>query len=116
EQVKSPKPSIQHVESSIPAATLKPASPKPTSNGTRRNRKACFVCKSLDHLIKDCDYHDKQMAQTNVTRPRQDKPIVTKPTSPPRRHINHSSSLKASTFPLKVTAVKAPMVNAAKVV
>nr|GFA66006.1 hypothetical protein [Tanacetum cinerariifolium] len=25
--------------------------------------KACFVCKSVDHLIKDCDYHTKKMAQ-----------------------------------------------------
>nr|GFD19886.1 hypothetical protein [Tanacetum cinerariifolium] len=33
EQVQSPRPSVQHVETSIPAATLKPASPKPTSNG-----------------------------------------------------------------------------------
>nr|GEV72788.1 hypothetical protein [Tanacetum cinerariifolium] len=66
EQVKSPRHSVQHVETSIPAATPKPASPKPTSNGKRRNRKACFVCKSLDHLIKDYDYHTKQMAQPNV--------------------------------------------------
>nr|GEW32537.1 reverse transcriptase domain-containing protein [Tanacetum cinerariifolium] len=42
----------------------------------------------------------------NVTRPRQDKPIVTKPNSPPRRHINRSPSPKSSTFPPKVTAVK----------
>nr|GEW02150.1 hypothetical protein [Tanacetum cinerariifolium] len=47
----------------VPTATPKPASPKPTSNGKCRNRKACFVCKSLDHLIKDCDYHEKKMAQ-----------------------------------------------------
>nr|GEX78893.1 putative ribonuclease H-like domain-containing protein [Tanacetum cinerariifolium] len=53
EQVKSPRPFVQHVETSIPAATPKSASPKPTRNGKRRNRKACFVCKSVDHLIKD---------------------------------------------------------------
>nr|GFC61885.1 hypothetical protein [Tanacetum cinerariifolium] len=63
EQVKSPRPSVQHVENSILAATPKPASLKPISNGKRRNRKACFVCKSLDHLIKDYDYHEKKMAQ-----------------------------------------------------
>nr|GEW44778.1 ORFIII-like polyprotein [Tanacetum cinerariifolium] len=63
EQVKSPRYSVQHVETFIPAATPKPASPKPTSNGKRRNRKACFVCKSLDHLIIDCDYHEKKMAK-----------------------------------------------------
>nr|GFA76585.1 hypothetical protein [Tanacetum cinerariifolium] len=140
---------------------------KPTSNGKRRNRNACFVCKSLDHLIKDCDYHAKKLAQTiarnhakrgthkqyaqmtllnpqrhvvpatvltqsklvpitavrlvtidvpkiNVTRPRQAKTIVTKPNSPPSRHIHRSPSPKSSNFPPNVTAVKAPMVNAAK--
>nr|GFA48743.1 ribonuclease H-like domain-containing protein [Tanacetum cinerariifolium] len=50
----------------------------------------------------------------NVTRPRQDKPIITKPNSPPRWYINHSPSPKANNFSTKVTAVKAPMVNAAK--
>nr|GEX16983.1 hypothetical protein [Tanacetum cinerariifolium] len=53
----------EHVETSIPTATPKPASPKPASNGKQRNRKACFVFKSVDHLIKDSDYHEKQMAQ-----------------------------------------------------
>nr|GFB16491.1 hypothetical protein [Tanacetum cinerariifolium] len=280
-QVKYPRPFVQHVEIFIPPATLKTAIQKPTSNGKRRNRKACFVCKSLDHLIKDYDYHEKKMAQPtarrhaqrghhihysrmtlqnpqrhvvpaavltqsklvpinvvrlvstivpkisvtrprqvnnetcpiylilrssmvdmlplveiqrvvkflekmydkknsvlftdtgclvlspefklpdeikccleslgktictmhvvpvavltqsklvpinvvrpvstivpkiSVTRPRQVNNVVTKSNSPPRRHINHSPSLKASTYPPKVTAVKAPMVNVAQVV
>nr|GEW11089.1 hypothetical protein [Tanacetum cinerariifolium] len=55
--------SVQHVETSILVATLKLASPKPPSNGKRRNMKACSVCKSLEHLIKDCDYHEKKMAK-----------------------------------------------------
>nr|GEZ47941.1 hypothetical protein [Tanacetum cinerariifolium] len=55
--------SVQRTEKTIPATTPKPASPKPASSGKRRNRKACFVCKSMDHLIKDCDYHAKKMAQ-----------------------------------------------------
>nr|GEX83029.1 hypothetical protein [Tanacetum cinerariifolium] len=132
----------EHVDTSIPTASSKTAILKPTSNGKRRNRKACFVYKSLDHLIKDCDYHEKKMAQptarnhakrgthkqyapmtfpitfivpkTNVTRPRQAKIVVTKTNSPPRRHINSSPSPKASHCPPKVTAVKALMVNAAK--
>nr|GFB26388.1 hypothetical protein [Tanacetum cinerariifolium] len=49
EQVKYPRHSVQHDETSIPPKT---AIPKPTSNGKCSNRKACFVCKSLDHLIK----------------------------------------------------------------
>nr|GEY61947.1 hypothetical protein [Tanacetum cinerariifolium] len=52
------------VKTSIPAANHKTAIPKPKSNGNSRNRKACFVCKSLTYLIKDCDYYDKKVAQT----------------------------------------------------
>nr|GEW51099.1 hypothetical protein [Tanacetum cinerariifolium] len=63
EQVKTPRHSVQPIEISIPAATPKPASPKSNSSGKIRNRKACLMCKSVDHLIKDCDYHAKKMAQ-----------------------------------------------------
>nr|GEU77605.1 hypothetical protein [Tanacetum cinerariifolium] len=45
-------------------ANPKTALPKPKSHGNSKNRKACFVCKSLTYLIKDCDYHAKKMAQT----------------------------------------------------
>nr|GEU96672.1 putative ribonuclease H-like domain-containing protein [Tanacetum cinerariifolium] len=143
------------------------AIPKPTRNGKRKNRKACFVCKSLDHLIKDYDFYEKKMAQPtarnhahrentkhyakmtlptpqrhvvpaavvtrskpvlitavrpvstavlkkSVTRPKQVKPSVTKNKSPIRRHINRRSTPKASTSLPRVTAVKAPVVNAAK--
>nr|GEV13774.1 retrovirus-related Pol polyprotein from transposon TNT 1-94 [Tanacetum cinerariifolium] len=49
-----------------------------------------------------------------VTRLRQATTIVTKPNSPPKRHITCSPSPKANTFPPKVIDVKAPMVNATK--
>nr|GEU50293.1 hypothetical protein [Tanacetum cinerariifolium] len=51
------------VETSIPAATPKPASPKSNSCGKKRNRNACFVCNSVDNLIKHYDSHAKKMAQ-----------------------------------------------------
>nr|GEV30535.1 putative ribonuclease H-like domain-containing protein [Tanacetum cinerariifolium] len=155
----SPTKPDNHVETSISTANPKTTFPKPTRNGNCRNRKACFMCQSLDHLIKDCDYHEKKMAQTplrnhaprghnkqyarmpllypqrhvvptavvpksklvpinaarpiiaavlkpHVTRLRPTKPIVTKPHSPPRRHINRSPSLKVSNFPPQVTVVQ----------
>nr|GEY54392.1 hypothetical protein [Tanacetum cinerariifolium] len=83
----------EHVETSIQAATPKLTSSKPTSNGKR------------DSTV---------VSKLKVTRPTQYKPIATKPNSPTRRHINRSPSLKASNSPLRVTDVKAPMVNAAK--
>nr|GFC81715.1 hypothetical protein [Tanacetum cinerariifolium] len=54
--------------------------------------------------------------KTSVTRPSQATTVVTKTNSPPKRLINRSPSPKASNSPPKVTVVKAPMVNAAKVV
>nr|GEW63334.1 hypothetical protein [Tanacetum cinerariifolium] len=63
EHVKTPRLSVQPIETTFQAANSVPASPKSNSSGKKRNRKACFVCKSVDHLIKDCDYHSKTMAQ-----------------------------------------------------
>nr|GEU95169.1 hypothetical protein [Tanacetum cinerariifolium] len=54
------------------------------------------------------------VSPNHVIKPRPAKTVVTKSYSPPRRNINRSPSLKASTFPSKVTAAKAPMVNAVK--
>nr|GEV04930.1 hypothetical protein [Tanacetum cinerariifolium] len=42
---------------------VQPTSPKSNSSSKIRNRKTCFVCKSVDHLIKDCDHHAKKMDQ-----------------------------------------------------
>nr|GEV57516.1 putative ribonuclease H-like domain-containing protein [Tanacetum cinerariifolium] len=64
--VKSPRHSVQQIETTIPVATPAPASPKSNSSGKRRNKKGCFVCKSVDHLIKDCDYHTKKIAQPTL--------------------------------------------------
>nr|GEV79457.1 putative ribonuclease H-like domain-containing protein [Tanacetum cinerariifolium] len=118
------------VEIFIIATTPKSTSPKSTSSVKRRNIKACFVFKSVDHLIKYCHYHAKKMAQppsrnylhrvsaavpkVKVTRPRLAHPIVTKSKSPIRRNITRSPSSKTSNSPSRVTAVKAPVVSAAQ--
>nr|GEY11884.1 putative ribonuclease H-like domain-containing protein [Tanacetum cinerariifolium] len=64
EQVKPPRPSVKSVETSILDAYHETTIPKPKSHGNSRNKKACFVCKSLTYLTKDCDYYEKKMAQT----------------------------------------------------
>nr|GEY07729.1 hypothetical protein [Tanacetum cinerariifolium] len=126
-QVKTPRPFVKTIEISIPTANDKTAIPKPKRNGNHMNRKACFVCKSLNQLIKDSVLTQSKLVpitaarpvtaavpKPHVTKPRQSKSIVTKPHSPPKRHINRSPSPHSSKFPPKVTAVKVPQVNAAK--
>nr|GEW61658.1 putative ribonuclease H-like domain-containing protein [Tanacetum cinerariifolium] len=118
EQVKSPRPFVKTVDTFILNANTRTAIPKPKSNGNRRNRKACFVCKILTKSTLVPITVDRPVTadvlKPHVTRPRQAKHIVTKPHSPPRRHIHRSPSPKASNFPPKVTAVTVPQVNAAK--
>nr|GEW64800.1 hypothetical protein [Tanacetum cinerariifolium] len=92
-QVKYPRPSVQHVETSIPAATPKPSKLVPIT---------------ADRPVTTA------VPKIKVTRPRHAKTIVTKPTSPTRRLINRSPSPKASNSPPRVTAAKALVVNAAK--
>nr|GEV60252.1 cysteine-rich receptor-like protein kinase [Tanacetum cinerariifolium] len=56
--------SVQLIKTTFQAATSVPATPKSNSSGERRNKNACFICKSMDHLIKDRDYHFNKMSQT----------------------------------------------------
>nr|GEX51827.1 hypothetical protein [Tanacetum cinerariifolium] len=110
------RPSVKLVETFIPAANPKTAIPKPKSQGNSKNRKACFVLvltQSKHVPITASSPVTAVVPKFTMTRLRQAKTIVTKPNSPPQRHINRSPSPKASNFPPKVTAVKAPMVNAA---
>nr|GEZ16695.1 putative ribonuclease H-like domain-containing protein [Tanacetum cinerariifolium] len=110
EQVKSPRHSIQHAESSIPPQT---AIPKPISNGKRRNGKA-LVTQSKPVPITSVRPVSTAVPKTSVTRPKKVKQIVTKPNLPKRRHITRSPSPKASNSPPRVTAVKALVVSDAQ--
>nr|GEZ67443.1 hypothetical protein [Tanacetum cinerariifolium] len=66
EHVKTPRPSVKTVEHHILVEHLRKAIPKSSGHSQSRNRKAFFVCKSLTHLIEDCDYYEKKMVQTPV--------------------------------------------------
>nr|GEY88205.1 putative ribonuclease H-like domain-containing protein [Tanacetum cinerariifolium] len=108
EQVKSPRHSVKHVETTIPATTPKPASPKPASSGKRRNSKACFVCKSMDHLIKDYDYHAKKMVQPtprNHAHRGNDKQYAPLTHTNPQKHMVPAAVLTQSK-PVSITVVR----------
>nr|GFA45646.1 putative ribonuclease H-like domain-containing protein [Tanacetum cinerariifolium] len=62
ELVKSPRHSGQLFQAPIPVAPTVPHRSNPHSKGSRRSKKACFVCKSVDHLIRDCDFHVRKLA------------------------------------------------------
>nr|GFA90377.1 hypothetical protein [Tanacetum cinerariifolium] len=105
--VKSPRHSTQSVETSIPTTTPMPTSPKSNSSGKRRNRKACLVCKSVDHLIKDCDYHAKKMAQPtsmNYTHRGNHKQYASFTHTNPQKHMV-PPTVFTQTKPISFTAV-----------
>nr|GFB54054.1 hypothetical protein [Tanacetum cinerariifolium] len=62
ELVKSPKHFGQLFQAPIPVTPSVPLSSNPHSKGFRKTKKACFVCKSVDHLIKDCNFHARKLA------------------------------------------------------
>nr|GFD00368.1 hypothetical protein [Tanacetum cinerariifolium] len=114
------------IETTFQATTSVQASPTSNSSRKRRNRKACFVCKNVDHLIKDCHYHSKRMAQPTprnyANRGHHNLPVsatlpnitvirhrhanqVVKSKSPIRRQLTRNPSSKTSNSPPRVKAV-----------
>nr|GEY01529.1 hypothetical protein [Tanacetum cinerariifolium] len=66
EHVKTPRESVKKNEHSTQAKNVRTTHQKSRCHKNSWHRKACFVCKSLNHLIKDCDYYEKQMVQKPV--------------------------------------------------
>nr|GEW75431.1 ribonuclease H-like domain-containing protein [Tanacetum cinerariifolium] len=66
EHVKTPRPSVKPVEHPALAKNLRKYITKTRGHRYSWNIKACFVCKSLTHLTKDCDYYEKKMVQKPV--------------------------------------------------
>nr|GEV18636.1 retrovirus-related Pol polyprotein from transposon TNT 1-94 [Tanacetum cinerariifolium] len=62
--VKPSRHSVQFVQAPILAATSKPTSPKSNYSSKRKNMKTCFVCRSVDHLIKDLLTKSKPVSVT----------------------------------------------------
>nr|GFA01795.1 hypothetical protein [Tanacetum cinerariifolium] len=63
EQVKHSGHSAQAGEAPFLDHTPKPTSSKTNGSRKRKNRKTCFVCRGIDHLIKDCTFHVKPKTQ-----------------------------------------------------
>nr|GEZ38226.1 ribonuclease H-like domain-containing protein [Tanacetum cinerariifolium] len=80
-----------------------PLRSNPHLKGSRRTKKACFVCKSVDHLIKDFDFHARKLAHRTYAL----RDIH-------KQHLPSSPSLNSSISPPRVTAAKASTVSAAK--
>nr|GFC61709.1 hypothetical protein [Tanacetum cinerariifolium] len=63
ELVKSPRHSSLPSQPPMSVAPPVPLRTNSPLKGSRRTKKTCFVCKSENHLIKDCDFHARKLAQ-----------------------------------------------------
>nr|GEV85303.1 hypothetical protein [Tanacetum cinerariifolium] len=66
EHVKPSGESVKKVEHPKIAENLRTNNQKSRGHKKNWNKKACFVCRSLNYLIKYCDYYEKQMVQQPV--------------------------------------------------
>ncbi|GKE38760.1 hypothetical protein Tco_1462165 [Tanacetum coccineum] len=74
-------------------------------------KKACFVCGSFSHLIRDCDFHEKRMAKQVELNKK--KTVLTRtgriPVNTPRQNI--SSQAATTSTARKVVNTVRPIVN-----
>nr|GFA80059.1 hypothetical protein [Tanacetum cinerariifolium] len=114
----------------IPVALFVPLRSNPHSKGSRKTKKACFVCKSVDHLIKDCFYCSPLKSQSvlttadrtvsavkpnfSKTRPKLASRGIYKSKSPLRRHLPRYPSSNSSNSSPRVTAAKVSAISAAQ--
>ncbi|GJT86647.1 hypothetical protein Tco_1068364, partial [Tanacetum coccineum] len=75
-------------------------------------KKKCFVCGSLSHLIKDCDYYEKKMArEAEVKKQRvvNTDNKVAKPVWTNANRVNHANKLVPRSVQLKCFILEHPM-------
>nr|GEZ67220.1 hypothetical protein [Tanacetum cinerariifolium] len=108
EHVKLSGHSAQPVEVSILDATPNSTSSKTNDSSKRKNRKTCFVCGGVDHLIKDCNFHSKPKTQPtprNSTHRGYDKQYASSTKKYPQKYIVPAAVLTKSK-PVFVTAAR----------
>nr|GEV58112.1 hypothetical protein [Tanacetum cinerariifolium] len=105
------------VEASILDDTSNSTSSKTNGRSKRKNIKTCFVCRDVDHLIKDCKFYAKPKTQPtprNSVHRGYDKQYASSTKKYPQKHIVPAAVLTKSK-PVSVTAARpAQVVNAAK--
>ncbi|GJR74925.1 ribonuclease H-like domain-containing protein [Tanacetum coccineum] len=95
-----------------------PRDNKRNRNGFEFTKKACFVCGSFNHLIKDCDFHDKNMVQKHVlNNVKKGTAVLTKsgivPISTARQNSSRATTPVSAARPINTAAPK-PFVNVAR--
>nr|GEY49347.1 ribonuclease H-like domain-containing protein [Tanacetum cinerariifolium] len=93
ELFKTPRHSGPLFQAPILVVSPVPVRSKPHSKGSRKIKKTCFVCKSENHLIKDCDFHARKLAQ---------RPYASRDIHKQYAPVNHSK------FPLHKVSAPVP--------
>nr|GFB32194.1 hypothetical protein [Tanacetum cinerariifolium] len=118
-----PSDEHEHLTFNVQLSSTKPEQDLSSRPSSRKTKKACFVCKSVDHFIKDCDFHARKLAHRTYASKDIHKqyalvnhskfPLNKDPaTAPPKSHNSppRVTATKASAF----TAAKASAVSAAQ--
>ncbi|GKE45797.1 hypothetical protein Tco_1473081 [Tanacetum coccineum] len=64
-----------------------------------RKVKACFVCKSTNHLIKDCNFHNKKSQEPKLKNVVNTGPRVDKPVWDNAKRVNHQTFSNKLKYP-----------------
>ncbi|GKA12745.1 putative ribonuclease H-like domain-containing protein [Tanacetum coccineum] len=64
-----------------------------------KKTKACFVCKSTDHLIKDCNFYDKKGQEPKKKNVVKTGPRVDKPVWDNAKRVNHQNFSNTLKYP-----------------